>query len=127
METSEEKEMNNTFNNNAQKKNTIQNSTILITGGTGFIGSHLVDALATPIQQNKVIILDNLSTGKIANITHHFEDNDINLNKATAIANKNKEEQKQVKSVSNKDNTVTFIKGDIKDRVLLQNMFQKFF
>lgn len=115
--------MDNTCNNNAQKKNTIQNSTILVTGGAGFIGSHLVDALATPQQQNKVIILDNLSTGKIANISHHFTEN---IDSATAKANKNKEEQKQVKSVSNKDNTVTFINGDIRDCVLLQNIFQKY-
>jgi UDP-glucose 4-epimerase len=39
---------------------------ILITGGAGFIGSHLVDKL---INENyKVIIVDNLSTGKKENI-----------------------------------------------------------
>ncbi|MBU1921119.1 NAD-dependent epimerase/dehydratase family protein, partial [bacterium] len=33
------------------------NKTILITGGIGFIGSHLCESLAT--QGNKVITLDN--------------------------------------------------------------------
>ena len=33
---------------------------ILITGGAGFIGSHLADAL---VPENDVTILDNLSTG----------------------------------------------------------------
>ena len=38
----------------------------IITGGAGFIGSHLVEKL---IKQNKkVIVLDNLSTGRLENI-----------------------------------------------------------
>src|SRR6202795_1659610 len=40
----------------------------LITGGAGFIGSHLSDALLE--QGHEVLILDNLSTGAIDNITH---------------------------------------------------------
>jgi len=39
---------------------------ILVTGGAGFIGSHLVDTLIE--QGHCVIIIDNLSTGKIKNI-----------------------------------------------------------
>ena len=34
----------------------------LVTGGCGFIGSHLVDALIS--QGHDVKVLDNLSTGK---------------------------------------------------------------
>jgi len=40
----------------------------LITGGAGFIGSHLSDALIA--QGHEVLILDNLSTGSITNIAH---------------------------------------------------------
>ncbi|MBW5411068.1 NAD-dependent epimerase/dehydratase family protein, partial [Brachyspira hampsonii] len=41
---------------------------ILITGGAGFIGSHITDIL---IKNNyKVIVADNLSTGKKENINH---------------------------------------------------------
>ena len=40
----------------------------LITGGAGFIGSHLSEALLDHGQQ--VLILDNLSTGSIDNIAH---------------------------------------------------------
>ena len=40
----------------------------LITGGAGFIGSHLCEALLA--QEHDVLVLDNLSTGSIDNIAH---------------------------------------------------------
>lgn len=42
---------------------------ILIVGGAGFIGSHLVDFYLN--LNKKVIVIDNLSTGKLANIDQH--------------------------------------------------------
>ena len=41
---------------------------VFITGGAGFIGSHLADALIA--RGDQVTILDNLSTGSAANIAH---------------------------------------------------------
>ncbi len=41
---------------------------ILITGGAGFIGSHLADALIA--RGDRVAIIDDLSTGAVANIRH---------------------------------------------------------
>ncbi len=41
---------------------------ILITGGAGFIGSHLTEALLS--QGHEVTIIDNLSTGRFENIAH---------------------------------------------------------
>jgi UDP-glucose 4-epimerase len=41
---------------------------VFITGGAGFIGSHLCDALIA--QGHQVSILDNMSTGSAANIAH---------------------------------------------------------
>ena len=41
---------------------------ILVTGGAGYIGSNLVDALIR--ESHEVFVVDNLSTGKIANIRH---------------------------------------------------------
>ncbi|MEV4247596.1 NAD-dependent epimerase/dehydratase family protein [Streptosporangium canum] len=43
-------------------------STYLITGGSGFVGSHLTDALLA--RGDSVVILDNLSTGRSANLAH---------------------------------------------------------
>ena len=41
---------------------------VLITGGAGFIGSHLCDALVA--RGETVTVLDNLSTGASKNIAH---------------------------------------------------------
>ncbi|MBC8504731.1 MAG: GDP-mannose 4,6-dehydratase [Chloroflexi bacterium] len=43
----------------------------LITGGAGFIGSHLAETLLA--QNHKVTVIDNLSTGKFENIQHLVE------------------------------------------------------
>ena len=40
----------------------------IVTGGAGFIGSHLVDALLG--LKHEVTVLDNLSTGRLENIAH---------------------------------------------------------
>ncbi len=41
---------------------------ILITGGAGFLGSHIAESLVA--QGHRVICMDNLSTGKVENIAH---------------------------------------------------------
>lgn len=40
----------------------------LITGGAGFIGSHLAEALLTSNHKDKVTVIDDLSTGSIKNL-----------------------------------------------------------
>ncbi len=47
----------------------IKNKQILVTGGAGFIGSHLVDAL---IGSNRISVLDNFSSGKRDVIEDHI-------------------------------------------------------
>ena len=48
-----------------------KNKKILVTGGASFIGSHLVDRLVE--FQAKVLVIDDLSSGKIQNLKNVFE------------------------------------------------------
>ncbi len=45
----------------------------LITGGAGFIGSHLVEAMIERDKADRIVILDDLSTGQLGNIEHLLE------------------------------------------------------
>lgn len=53
------------------------NKTILVTGGSGFIGSNLCEALLK--KQNKVVCLDNFATGKKENIELLLKDSNFTL------------------------------------------------
>ena len=50
----------------------MKNKNILITGGLGFIGSHIADNL---IDANEITIIDNLSTGNIKNLKNPNHEN----------------------------------------------------
>lgn len=45
----------------------MENKNVIVTGGLGFIGSHIVEEL---IKNNKVTVIDNLSTGKMENLNN---------------------------------------------------------
>lgn len=47
-----------------------------VTGGAGFIGSHMVDAL---IKEGDVTVFDNLTSGKIDYVAHHQTDDKFKL------------------------------------------------
>lgn len=75
--------------------NLINQKNILVTGGAGYIGTHtLVELLSSGCQ---VVVIDNLS-------------------------NASREALRRVEIITGK--TVPFIKGDIRDRILLRSAFQ---
>ena len=51
-------------------KKILPRKNILITGGAGFIGSHLCDEL---LKENNIICLDDFSSGRLENINHLLE------------------------------------------------------
>jgi len=72
--------------------------TLLITGGAGFIGSHVVRLFVEKYPEYKIVNLDKLTyAGNLANL----------------------------KDVENKDN-YEFVKGDIVDESFIQNLFKKY-
>ncbi|MDR1366275.1 MAG: SDR family NAD(P)-dependent oxidoreductase [Holosporales bacterium] len=51
----------------------------VVTGGCGFIGSHMVDLLVA--EGVKVRVVDNLSNGRLENISQHKNNSDVSLEK----------------------------------------------
>ena len=55
----------------------MKNFRVLITGGAGFIGSHVADKLVA--EGCEVLVLDNLSTGLAENLQHHLDIGKVSL------------------------------------------------
>ena len=55
---------------------------VLVTGGAGFIGSHLVDKL---LPGNEVTVLDNFSSGNRKHLTQHRDNPNFNLVEANLL------------------------------------------
>ncbi len=51
---------------------------VIVAGGAGFIGSHLVDRLLTRNDVEKIMVVDNLWTGEINNLAH-IKDERLNV------------------------------------------------
>ena len=49
----------------------------LVTGGAGFIGSHLVDALL--LENHEVIVIDDLSTGRLDNLARAKSNKNLHI------------------------------------------------
>ena len=70
--------------------------TIVITGGAGFLGSHLCDEL---VKKNNVICVDNLFTGSKDNIKHlkenkNFKKRTINVEVSTNVRRESQPKRK---------------------------------
>lgn len=61
----------------------VKRKTVLITGGAGFIGSHLCEKLVA--RGDKVFVLDNLSTGSLNNIQHLRGNNNFIFKKGDVL------------------------------------------
>ncbi len=60
-----------------QSKGILHDSKVLVTGGAGFIGSNIADRLLE--QNNKVVCLDNFSTGKRENVEANLSNSNYTL------------------------------------------------
>ena len=58
-------------------------NSVLVTGGAGFIGSHLVDRLVT--DGHEVTVLDDLSTGSSDNLTAHGRDSKVKFVRGSVL------------------------------------------
>jgi UDP-glucose 4-epimerase len=54
-------------------------ATYLVTGGAGFIGSHLMDSLLADPTIREITILDNFSSGRREHLAHHQNDSRLKL------------------------------------------------
>lgn len=50
---------------------------VIVTGGAGFIGSHVVDELMKDPETERVLVIDDMRLGKELNIAHHGKDIDV--------------------------------------------------
>ena len=81
---------------------------ILVTGGAGFIGSHLCERLL--VAGEKVIIIDNFNSFYDTSIKHN------NIKEIRHSASNQRFDEKNLE----------VIKGDIRERTFLENIFEKY-
>jgi nucleoside-diphosphate-sugar epimerase len=76
---------------------------VLVTGGAGFIGSHLVDGLLN--LGAEVYVLDNLCTGALSNLGRHFSETQLKRNQLPSRSS----------ALTSHVSRLTLFLGDIRD------------
>ena len=66
-----------------------ESKTALVTGGAGFIGSHLVDRLLE--EDYRVVIVDDLTSGKLKNLNHNATFHHLSINQPSLADVMNRE------------------------------------
>lgn len=96
-------------------------SKVVVTGGAGFIGSHLAEELARRGYQ--VTILDDLSSGKLENIVGLVRRPFSGEDRRGSAPPENLSSPSPWKSEGDKGGEVDFIQGSVTDLPLLQRLF----
>ncbi|NWG09184.1 MAG: SDR family oxidoreductase [Nitrososphaerales archaeon] len=93
---------------------------ILVTGGAGFIGSHLVDKL---LQDGfEVIVLDDLSIGRVTNIRHHLKDRRFKMIEGDIREEKVVKRAVKGVEVVIHEAAISSVEGSIKDPIKTHNI-----
>lgn len=89
---------------------------VLVTGGAGFIGSHLIDALLK--RGDEVLCLDNLTTGSRDNIAHHRKNPKFQIIKGTIL------DKDAVESCVRKSDLIFHLAAAVGVRHIVENPLQ---
>ena len=85
----------------------------LVTGGAGFIGSHMVDRLLE--EGFRVIIVDDLSSGKIKNVNQHATFHHLSINRPSLLDVFNREKPDLVFHMAAQSSVSRSIRDPIQD------------
>lgn len=85
----------------------LEQKCVLITGALGFIGSNLVRKITSDFSNVNIVGIDNIND---------YYDVDLKLHRQSLIE----------EAVNSSSNSWTFVKGSIEDRVLIDELFEKY-
>lgn len=98
--------------------------TVLVTGGAGFIGSHLIDRLLK--EGNRVICIDSLSTGSRENLIQHQKNKQLTFIKHDIVEPfSSKEKIDQIYNLACPDITKAYQELGWEPRITMSEGLQK--